>query len=330
MSVQRKLLQQLSDGELHSGSELAANLGITRSAIWKHIKQLESLDIRVEGQAGQGYRLQSPLELLDKSALLENLGSSARELCADFELLWVSESTSNELLGQPAPAEGKARVCIAEYQSAGRGRRGRHWCAPAGHSVCLSVGWTFMTAPPDFSCLGLAVGIATMRAVQRAGAAGVQLKWPNDVVIKNRKLAGVLIDVQGESGGPLHIVAGVGLNYRLSQQVQEAVIADAGLEPAGLIDAVPENCAGRNAVAAFLIDEIITVLSDYAAEGFAPLAAEWNAADSLAGRELDVSVNGMQISGVAKGITADGRLKLDSGDKMHLLVSGDVTLRKGS
>ena len=330
MSVQRKLLQQLSDGELHSGSELAANLGITRSAIWKHIKQLESLDIRVEGQAGQGYRLQSPLELLDKSALLENLGSSARELCADFELLWVSESTSNELLGQPAPAEGKARVCIAEYQSAGRGRRGRHWYAPAGHSVCLSVGWTFMTAPPDFSCLGLAVGIATMRAVQRAGAAGVQLKWPNDVVINNRKLAGVLIDVQGESGGPLHIVAGVGLNYRLSPQVKQAVIADEGLQPAGLIDAVAENCAGRNAVAAFLIDEIITVLSDYAAEGFAPLAAEWNAADSLAGRELDVSVNGMQISGLAKGITADGRLKLDSGDKMHLLVSGDVTLRKGS
>jgi BirA family biotin operon repressor/biotin-[acetyl-CoA-carboxylase] ligase len=328
MKVQEQLLSQLANGELHSGSELAANLGITRSAVWKHIKQLDLLEIEVEAQAGQGYRLKDPLELLDQDQILAALSEHARELCGTPDLRWVAESTSNALLDQPPPQPGQARVCLAEYQSSGRGRRGRQWHAPAGHAICLSVSWCFPVSPPDFSCLGLAIGVAVMRALGRAGATEVQLKWPNDVVINGNKLAGILIDVQGEASGPLHVVAGVGVNYRLSHRTEQAVKSDGGRQPASLVDNAGDALAGRNATSAFLIEEIITNLADFGRQGFGPLAAEWNAADSLSGQQLDVVSDSGTLTGIAKGITDDGRLKLDTGDKIHLLVTGDVSLRK--
>lgn len=327
MTIQERLLHQLADGQLHSGSKLAAMLGVTRSAVWKHIKQLAALEIDVDAQAGQGYRLKSPLELLDKQQIFATLSPEARNICAPPDLRWVTESTSSALLEQPSPAPGQARVCIAEFQSAGRGRRGRHWYAPAGDAICLSVSWCFPVSPPDFSCLGLAIGVAVMRALNRAGAEEAKLKWPNDVVINGNKLAGILIDVQGEAGGPLHVVAGVGVNYRLSKRTESAVHADGGLPPAGLVASAGEGLVGRNTTSAFLIDEMISVLADFGEQGFSDMAAEWNAADSLAGQQLNVAINGSSLSGIAKGISNDGRLKLDTGDKLHLLVSGDVSLR---
>ncbi|MGI9290677.1 MAG: biotin--[acetyl-CoA-carboxylase] ligase [Gammaproteobacteria bacterium] len=330
MTVQQRLLQTLADGELHSGSELAAGLGITRSAVWKQIKNLKALGIEVDAQAGQGYRLNAPHELLELQAIQRELTEASLSLLEELNLSWMSESTSNELLQQAPPNAGSARVFLAEYQSAGRGRRGRNWYAPAGHSICLSVGWTYATSPADFSCLGLAVGIATLRAVKRAGVTHAQLKWPNDVVAAGKKLAGVLIDVQGEAGGPLYIVVGVGVNYRLSDQVRNAVNNDAGLEPISLAELSENTLVGRNVFAANLIDEIIRVLAEFSNDGFGQLVDEWDAADCLSGNKLEVTQNDKTLTGIARGITSDGRLKLDTGNEMHLLVSGDVSLRKDS
>ncbi|MGI9307980.1 MAG: biotin--[acetyl-CoA-carboxylase] ligase, partial [Gammaproteobacteria bacterium] len=262
MIVQQKLLRLLADGELHSGSELAAELAVTRSAVWKHIRQLESLELEVDAQAGQGYRLAVPIELLDEQRVRDSMGAQASALCGRPRVLWVAESTSDELLRLPPPAPGEARACLAEYQSSGRGRRGRQWFAPAGCGICLSVAWRFATSPASLSCLGLAVGVGALRALQRAGAAEAQLKWPNDIVIKGRKLAGILIDVQGEAGGPLHVVAGVGVNYQMSRQAEQAILESSGLAPANLSDEVPERPVGRNATAGMLIDEICAVLTD--------------------------------------------------------------------
>jgi BirA family biotin operon repressor/biotin-[acetyl-CoA-carboxylase] ligase len=330
MIIQERLLRLLADGELHSGSELAAELAVTRSAVWKHIKRLESLDLEVNAQAGQGYRLAAPIELLDEQRVFDFLGEQAAALCGRPHVLWVAGSTSDELLRQLPVEPGEARVCLAEYQSAGRGRRGRQWFAPAGCGICLSVAWQFTTSPASLSCLGLAVGVGVLRALLRSGVAGAQLKWPNDIVINGRKLAGILIDVQGEAGGPLHVVAGVGVNYQMSRQVEQAIIESSGLAPANLVDSVPGDSVGRNVAAGLLIEEICAVLADFADEGFEPLAAEWNAADCLAGQELRVSADGGKLRGVARGITDDGRLKLDIGGKLHLLVTGDVSIRPGS
>ena len=190
MNAQQQLLRILADGELHSGSELADVLGVSRTAIWKQLGQLDSLDLEVSAQAGQGYRLAAPLELLDENSIRAHLTEDFESVCDSLQVLWTSESTSAELLAAGAPEAGKANACLAEYQTAGRGRRGRQWFAPAGHGICLSVGWYFPASPASLSCLGLAVGIGVLRAIHRAGVSNAQLKWPNDIVVDGGKLAG--------------------------------------------------------------------------------------------------------------------------------------------
>jgi BirA family biotin operon repressor/biotin-[acetyl-CoA-carboxylase] ligase len=327
MSVQQQLLCLLADGQLHSGSELATSLGVTRSAIWKNIRQLSSLDIEVAAQAGKGYRLAAPLEMLDELQIVNALNERSRQLCDPPEVLWVSESTSDHLLRKPAPLPGIAHVCLAEYQSSGRGRRGRQWFAPAGHGICLSVAWSFSSSPANLSCLGLAIGVGVLRALRSAGAADAQLKWPNDIVADGCKLAGILIDVQGEAGGPLHVVAGVGVNYHLNHFAEKAVAANGGITPACMTGVAADEFAGRNQTAALLIDEICVVLADFSKDGFTSLADEWSEADYLAGQRVNVQLDDAVLSGIARGITDDGRLRLEVDGKLHLLVTGDVSVR---
>ena len=319
----QRLLQLLADGELHSGSELAAALGMTRSAVWKQVHQLESLGLEFAAAAGRGYRLETPLELLDSGLLRSEL--QAHRTDVDLTVLWETASTSSYCLEQGLPSPGRARVCLAEYQSAGRGRRGRSWFAPAGHGVSLSVGWGFAESPANLSCLGLAAGVAVLRAVRAAGVTDAQLKWPNDLILDGRKLAGILIDVQGEAGGPLHVVVGVGLNWYLNAGMRAAIVAGGGLQPAA-ITASASLRLGRNQFAAGLIKETVNVLENYSAEGFAPLAAEYLEADYLAGRAIDVLSDSGTMSGVACGIAPDGRLRVRCGGREQLLVTGDVSI----
>jgi BirA family biotin operon repressor/biotin-[acetyl-CoA-carboxylase] ligase len=329
MSVQQQLLRLLADGQLHSGSELAAELGVSRSAVWKNVRQLEALELEVAAQAGQGYRLTAPLELLDEAQIVNAMNEHARGLCGAPEILWTAKSTSDHLLQKAASSTGIAQACLAEYQSSGRGRRGRQWFAPAGHGICLSVAWSFATSPANLACLGLAVGVGVLRAVRAAGVTNAQLKWPNDIVVDGCKLAGILIDVQGESGGPLYVVAGVGVNYRLNSSTAEAVAANGGIVPAAMTNAAGE-VAGRNYTAALLINEICAVLATFAADGFSSLAKEWSGADYLAGRTVNVQLDDAVLAGIARGITDDGRLQLETDGKLQLLVTGDVSVRAES
>ena len=320
----QQLLGLLADGELHSGSELAASLGMTRSAVWKQIHQLESLGIEFGAEAGQGYQLEAPLELLSEDEIRQAL----QELGADVELevLWETASTSTHLREQMSTGAGGAAACIAEYQSAGRGRRGRAWLAPAGHGISVSVAWRFAESPANLSCLGLAVGVAVLRAMRAAGLDTVQLKWPNDLVLEGRKLAGILIDVQGEAGGPLNVIAGIGVNWRLNTAMRDGVVASGGLAPAAMQDSAGLK-AGRNRVAAMIIAETLTVLRRFSTVGFSSLAADWASADYLAGRMVDVLGDSGTTSGRVQGIAADGRLRVEVDGHERLLVTGDVSVR---
>jgi BirA family biotin operon repressor/biotin-[acetyl-CoA-carboxylase] ligase len=327
MVGQQQLVQLLADGELHSGSELAGKMGITRSAVWKQIRQLEAIELDVSAQAGLGYQLEMPLELLDQSSIESLLAPATRGICGAPRLFWVTESTSNLLLDEAPPEPGRAHVCITEYQSAGRGRRGRSWFAPAGHGLCLSVSWTFPESPANFSCLGLAAGVAVMDALRAAGADNAELKWPNDVVANGRKLAGILVDVRGEAGGPMHAVVGVGVNYRLNERAARAVAGAGGLEPISVEEAAGSAAAGRNRTAALLIDELCDALRVFGSSGFEPFVDKWGSADYLAGRSVLVAGDDGEKTGIARGITDDGRLRLEKDGQEVLLVTGDISVR---
>jgi BirA family biotin operon repressor/biotin-[acetyl-CoA-carboxylase] ligase len=328
MSAQQSLLGLLADGALHSGSELALSLDVTRTAVWKHVKQLESLGLEVGASRGKGYQLAAPLELLDRARIESALDAETQEKLNSLELLWTTASTSNYLLDEVAAEPVKLQACLAEYQTGGRGRRGRPWLSPAGHGLCMSVARQFDAAPVSLSCLGLAVGVGILRAVRTCGAHAAQLKWPNDVVVEDRKLAGVLIDVRGETTGPLRVVAGVGVNYLLNNATVDAIAASGGICPTSLSQCVADKLPGRNYASAVLVSEVCKALEQFAEEGFAAFADEWRNADYLHGREISVSGD-QQIDGTAQGIADDGRLCIQSGGHKHYVMTGDVSVRPG-
>jgi BirA family biotin operon repressor/biotin-[acetyl-CoA-carboxylase] ligase len=319
------MVRLLADGATHSGTQLAAELGITRAAVWKRIQQLADLGLDVAGQAGSGYSLAEPLELLVVGRIRAGLPPSTLALLDSLEVAWSLPSTNDYLLQQQLAVAERADVCFAEFQSGGRGRRGRRWFAPVGHGLCLSVAWRFSEAPEQLHCLGLAIGTAVLRALQACGIGSAQLKWPNDVMLDDGKLAGILIDVQGEADGPLRVVAGVGLNFRLTAATTTEIGAAGGLRPAAIADV--DATVSRNLLATHLVAELIGVLANYASTGFAPSIAAWRAADYLQGRTVSVAGARGTQSGVASGIAADGQLQLATANGVVQLLTGDVSVR---
>src|SRR5688572_11380324 len=174
-----RLIPLLADGEFHSGEQLARHLGVTRTAIWKALNGLAELGFELHRVPKRGYRVAQSIELLDKRAIERGLSAGSRELLRHLDIHLRTDSTNARLLGSDDLPPGSADVCLAEYQTAGRGRRGRNWIAPFGSSLCFSVSWLFPETPPQLSALSLAAGVGVLRALRQFDVKGLQLKWPN-------------------------------------------------------------------------------------------------------------------------------------------------------
>lgn len=327
MAVRDALIRLLADGQPHSGTGLAAALGVSRSAVWKQAHRLGELGLELQSVARGGYRLARPVQLLDHAAILAPLPASLRDTCERLEVRTVTGSTSADLLAAPAPAPGRWQALLAEFQTSGRGRRGHRWFAAFGSSLCLSVAWRYAAAPRELPALSLAAGVAVRRALERAGATGVMLKWPNDIVLDNGKLGGVLVDVEGDSRGPLRVVVGVGLNLVVPPELARAVLAGGGLPPVGLEQALAGVPLSRNALAAGVVGQLVAGLRDYADLGFTPLADEWRRHDFLCGRAVTIQGAAEPVNGVARGIAADGALLLERPEGLATVFSGEVSVR---
>lgn len=286
------------------------------------------MGLEVEAGRGEGYRLPVPVELLSTGAVFAALDAETRMAIEGLDVLFAVDSTSTRLMAAQAPAPGRLRACVAEYQADGRGRRGRQWLSPLGSGVCFSASWRYEVPPRDLPALSLAVGVAVVEAFEKLGARGVQLKWPNDVVAGAGKLAGILVDVSGESGGPLKVVIGIGSNMRLAPGLRAALAADTAAMPAiGLDAVVPTGPPSRNGVVAELLVALRHVLAEFGRDGFAPFADRWCGLDFLSGRNVTVTSGGRTTTGIARGIGPDGALLVDSGGGIRVVMAGDVTLR---
>jgi BirA family biotin operon repressor/biotin-[acetyl-CoA-carboxylase] ligase len=319
-----ELLRLLADGGLHSGEELAARLAVSRAAVWKQLQQLDEWGVGLAAQPGQGYRLAAPLDLLDADAIRGALPQWSAGRLRHLEVHEELDSTSDRLLAVHDLPPGRFDACLAEFQRAGRGRRGRRWLAPFASGLCLSVNWSFRDAPAALGALSLASGVAALRALRRLGCQGLALKWPNDIVYGAKKLGGILIDLRGEAAGPATVVVGVGINVRLPPAMKEALAAE-GLEATDLaeIGAVPR----RAVAAAALISELALALEEFGARGMSAFADEWQGADALANRAVRVLQGEQTIEGLARGVDADGALLLDAGDGRRRILSGEVSVR---
>lgn len=321
-----RLLRALADGRPRSGEELARAFGVTRAAVWKQIGKLEQWGLTVDAVPGVGYRLTRPVDLLDAAALRAALDPNAATQLAQLEVFTELDSTNRHLLAAP-PASGQLRVCVAEYQTDGRGRRGRRWSTPLAGGLCLSAGWQFPDAPADLAALTLAVGVVVRRVLARVAGIDVGLKWPNDLVWDERKLGGILLEMTAEAQSGCYVVAGIGLNVALPPQLLRT-LSD---WPRGAVDlATAMRCEppARLALAAALIDSLAELFADYAAEGFAAYRSDWRAADFLKGRQVRLDAAAGSISGTAVGIEADGALLIETAPgSRRRVIAGDVSVR---
>ena len=321
-----RVFARLADGRFHSGEELAGKLRVSRSAVWKTAGTLRALGVELHAVRNRGYRLSTATEPLAAAAIREQLPREVRARVAKLETVWSIASTNSALLGRPGPESGASEVLLAEYQTAGRGRRGRAWLAPPGGAICLSMSWMFREVPPDLGALGLVIGVCALRALTACNVRNSGLKWPNDLLIEERKLGGVLIDLRAESAGPAYVVIGIGLNVALGEAVSRKIAA-AGLAAADLSSA-GSAAPSRNRLAAGLIAECLRGLTEFEREGLKPFMDEWRAADALRGRPVEVrAAEGTTTRGFARGIDVHGALMLDTPAGVKRFISGDVSVR---
>jgi len=317
----RQLLAALADGEFHSGQQLAARAGISRSAVWKHVRGLTALGLDIEGVTGRGYRLAAPVELLDAAAIRAHL-DRAGTAPLQVEVLFETASTNRCLFEQP-DGTVHGRAVLAEYQSAGRGRGDNRWLAAPAGGLCLSLGWRYEAAPASLTGLSLAAGVAVAGALQAAGCSGVGLKWPNDVMADNAKLGGILVESRLQGAGPCEIVIGVGVNMHLPEQLARSLdrrVTDlATLQGSAL--------PSRNRLAAAIIAGLASMLERYGREGFAAFISDWRRLDAGCDRDAVLLQGGRQSRGHIAGIDDNGLLIMIVEGERRKFSSGELSLR---
>ena len=324
-----RLLRALADGRTHSGEALAREFGITRAAIWKQVAKLADWGLAVDAVPGEGYRLARPIDLLEAAALEALLGRETVAHLGRLEVFTELPSTNRHLLANAPPA-GSLDVCVAEFQTAGRGRRGRRWNAPLGSGIFLSVGWQFAEMPAELAALTLAVGVVVRRALKRVAGLDIALKWPNDLVFDERKLGGILLELAVEAQGGSHVVAGIGLNIALPPELMPQ-LSDWPRGAVDLTTALGGEPPPRAALVAALVDGLAALFAEYPATGFAAYRSDWRAGDFLRGRAVRLDEAAGPVTGTALGIDADGALLIETqGGVRRRVVAGDVSVRSSA
>lgn len=238
-----------------------------------------------------------------------------------FQLDAVAEcdSTNTQLMLRAEAGASSGNVLVADRQTAGRGRRNRLWISSPQHSLTFSLLWRFPSTSSAPEALSLAVGLGLQRAFVALGVAA-SLKWPNDILCKERKLAGVLIETQ--PGDIKSVVIGIGLNLQLPPDMPDDVAANAIA-----LDEVLSQLPTRESLLATLLTHLAATMTRYSAEGFAALRSEWQAHHAFENREVQISGGSNTLYGVCAGVTDSGELLLKTADGLRRIISGDVSLR---
>lgn len=319
MSTRHALLKLLADGEFHTGPVLGDRLGVSRAAVNKAIQTLVESGTDIHRVSGRGYRLGEPFVPLSESLIHEQLAS--QPLQASLEIVHEVDSTNQQLLRIPNLASGQ--VCLAEAQTAGRGRRGRGWVATPCHNILLSMSWRFDTGPAGLTGLSLAAGVAVLRALEEFGVRDVGLKWPNDILWNGRKLAGLLIDLRGEASGPSLVVLGLGLNVHLA--TADAALID---QPWTCLRESLPSPVDRNRLAGLLIRHFGEMFRVFENAGFEAFRMDWERYHLYTGKAVCLHSGQDEIFGTVEGIDPQGGLCVrDESGALRTFHSGDVSLR---
>ena len=317
-----KLLEIISSGEVHSGEELATKLNVSRAAVWKSIRYLKTLGLKIKAIRGKGYCLDKKFEFLSPQDIRKMMSKRSKKSCQDIDIFFQIKSTNLHLLNRLSHNSIHGFTIFAEYQSEGRGRRNKKWISPIGSGVCFSIGWHFEVMPISLELLSLYMGVAVARSLDSIGIENVGLKWPNDIIVGERKIGGILLDIKGESTGPLNIVIGIGINYELPKH-----------PPLNIDQPVTDICSttgerfSRNMISAILLSNIFEILYDLELGKNLNLINEWRKYDCYLGRKAALILPNQKIIGVLKGVDDQGSLLMLVDGELSSFRSGEVSLR---
>ncbi|WP_087017474.1 bifunctional biotin--[acetyl-CoA-carboxylase] ligase/biotin operon repressor BirA [Thaumasiovibrio subtropicus] len=310
-----QIIELLSDGQFHSGQKIGDSLGISRAAVNKHIQVLKEWGIDIFRIQGKGYQLAIPFELLDRARLQQDVGE------AQFELIPVIDSTNQYLLDKGASLQS-GHCCVAELQTAGRGRRGRAWYSPFGSNIYLSMYWRLDAGMAAAMGLSLVVGVIAAETLREVTGADVKVKWPNDLYVDDKKLAGILVELTGQAGDAAHVVMGMGINFSMEN---ETSVID---QPWTSLVQACQHMPSRNTLVATLINRLRTGLAEYELQGLNAFLSRWNTLDNYLGRAVKIIMGERVVEGVARGITPQGGLMLEMPNgEQQTFVGGEVSLR---
>ena len=313
-TVPLKLIAILADGNFHSGEQLGEQLGMSRAAINKHIQTLRDWGVDVFTVPGKGYSLPEPVQLLNEAFIHSQIADNR------VAVLPVIDSTNQYLLDRLNELKS-GDSCVAEYQQAGRGRRGRKWFSPFGANLYLSMYWRLEQGPAAAIGLSLVIGIVLAEVLQSLGADDVRVKWPNDLYLKDRKLAGILVELTGKTGDAAQIVMGAGINLVMRNvQADEINQGWINLQEAGI-------AIDRNVLAVQVINELRHSLKIFEQEGLAPFLPRWEKLDNFVHRPVKLIIGDKEIYGTSRGINEQGALLLEQEGVIKPWVGGEISLR---
>jgi BirA family transcriptional regulator, biotin operon repressor / biotin---[acetyl-CoA-carboxylase] ligase len=312
------LLTRLADGRFHSGQSLGQALGISRAAIWKQIKVLKDLGVDIHAVTGKGYRIPGGIDLLDRNRVAAGFDTETALLRDRFDLHFSTGSTNTDAM-QKAESGEAVYLVMAEHQSQGRGRRGRNWVSPFGHNIYMSLLWSFQGGVAALEGLSLVCALVVVRALRREGFQGFQVKWPNDVLFQGRKLAGILLEVNGEVAGHCRLIIGIGVNSVMPLKAASEID-----QPYSDLRLASGRTADRNSLAASLANELVIGVRQFEHAGFAAFREEWMRTDCYLGCDVEISAGNNRTTGKVAGVDEAGRLLLDTTDGRQVISGGEL------
>ena len=317
-----RVVRTLADGRSRARARLVRACAMDEATFDEALERLSRIGV-VLAVGRDTVALPHPVELLDPERILRSV---PRLSPGAVHVRFTVDSTNTVLAERLREGAGAPELCAAEIQTAGRGRRGRRWVSGLGQSLVLSVSWRFTMRPGGLSGLSLAVGVALVEALAAGGFDGAMLKWPNDLIVDDRKLAGILVEASQARPDSAACVVGVGFNLDLARGLMRAGfdrIDQPWTDFARAFGRIP----ARNALASRSANAILDACELYRDHGLARFVARWERLDALRGRPVRVLSAGTPLEGVARGIDADGALLVEHAAGLTRCDAGEVRVR---
>ncbi len=313
----RQLLQIVSDGQCHTVFDLLQTLGLNQVMLKKQFKQLKSYGLNIVQPFETSYQLQEPIELFDFDTIFQAMHYAELNF-PELQIFDVINSTNSYALAYEN--QNHPFICLAEYQTAGKGRQGRQWFSPYASGICLSVKYTYEQPLFPMSGIAIAVAVTIAKTLRELGANNIGIKWPNDIVWQSHKLAGILVEGIQEHQ-TWTVVIGIGMNLKVPAHTLSMI----DQKWTDLWTVLNQKQISRNQLTITLIKNMLHCLKKYAQTGLEPWLMDWQTFDVLTGKQIQLETPQGIIAGKMVGIDEIGRLYLAGHEQPY--ISGEVHIK---